>query len=217
MFTGLIEYVGTIKGVRSASGGAVLSVETGPLTSGIKNGDSVAVNGVCLTAIAIKANVCDFDVSRETLNASNTGSRKVGDKVNLDLAMSAGGRFGGHIVQGHVDTVGMVRAIEKRGDFYNLSITVSEEVLSLMVKKGSICVEGISLTMASLDSGGFSVAVIPATWRETNLQYMKVGQGVNIEVDILVKAVRKQLEVMLGSGQAEAGSLSLGKLKELGF
>ncbi|HEG43520.1 MAG TPA: riboflavin synthase, partial [Phycisphaerales bacterium] len=133
----------------------------------------------------------------------------------LERAMSAGGRFGGHIVQGHVDGVARLKAIEKQGDFANVTFSAGEKVTRDMIEKGSVAVDGISLTVAELKGGEFSVAVIPVTLEETTLGSLKVGDVVNIETDIISKAVRRQLENMLG-GQS-GGGLSIERLKELGF
>ena len=142
-------------------------------------------------------------------------SVREGGKVNLERAMAANGRFGGHIVQGHVDGVAKLKAIEKRGDFANVTFSAEKNITDDMIEKGSVAVDGISLTIAELKDGGFSVAVIPVTLDETTLGSLKVGDVVNIETDIISKAVRRQLENMLG--KQSGGGLSVERLKELGF
>ncbi len=215
MFTGLIQKIGTVVGIRTGGGGKILQIDTGSLSAEISIGDSVAVNGVCLTATAISNSCIDFDVSLETLNTSTIGSLKTADKVNLELAMQAGSRFGGHIVQGHIDGVGAVKYIKKQGDFYELAISASPQMLQCIVKKGSVAVSGISLTAASVGEDFFTIAVIPATWTQTTLQYLKAGDKVNIETDLIVKAVKSQLEKMLATGSG--GGLTIEKLREMGF
>ncbi|MGE4286873.1 MAG: riboflavin synthase [Phycisphaerae bacterium] len=216
MFTGLIQYVGKIAALRRSAGGAVFTIDAGPLAAQINLGDSVAVNGCCLTAISVSNSLCDFDVSAETLRVSTAAGLRPADSVNLELAMSAGGRFGGHIVQGHVDSVGRLKSARKQGNFYEITFSADKSTTGLMVPKGSVCVDGISLTIASLGGEEFSVAVIPETYARTNLHLAKPGTLVNIEADVLVKAIRRQLEVMLGA-DGSPGSLTMDKLRSLGF
>ena len=215
MFTGIVEAVGVVRTVRAAAGGKVLSVEIGKLAEGTGIGDSIAINGVCLTVTTLRGGLGDFDVSGETLSKSTMDGAREGGKVNLERAMAADGRFGGHIVQGHVDGVARLKAIEKRGDFANVTFSAEKKVINDMIEKGSVAVDGISLTIAELKDGEFSVAVIPVTLEETTLGSLKVGDVVNIETDIISKAVRRQLENMLG--KQSGGGLSIERLKELGF
>jgi riboflavin synthase len=215
MFTGLIQKIGTVTGVRPSGSGAIIRIDTGELSKEISIGDSVAVNGVCLTATGLAGSIVDFDASGETLKTSTASSLKTGGRVNLELALSATGRLGGHIVQGHVDGIGEIKRISEKGGFYELSVSAGRELMSLMVKKGSVSVNGISLTVASITKDDFTVAVIPVTWRDTTLQYLKAGDKVNIEADLIVKTVKSQLEQMLSSGGS--GSLTVEKLKEMGY
>ncbi len=217
MFTGLIEKIGTVCGLRRSGKGMILKVDTNGLAGDILPGDSVAVNGVCLTATAISQDMVDFDVSGETAAVSTVSMFKSGDKVNLELAMRAGGRFGGHIVQGHIDGIASIKSITNSGDFYDLAVNASPQLMDLMVKKGSVSVNGISLTIASLGMDYFTVAVIPVTWRQTVLQYLKTGDKVNIEADLIVKTIKARLESMLGQGSAAAGKLTIEKLRDMGF
>ena len=215
MFTGIIEAVGTVRVVRAIAGAKVLSVEIGELAEGTGIGDSIAINGLCLTVTALRGTSGDFDVSAETLSKSTMDRVREGAKVNLERAMAAGGRFGGHIVQGHVDGTAKVKAIENNGDFANITFSAEKKITDDMIEKGSIAVDGISLTVAKLDDGEFSIAVIPVTWQETTLGSLRVADVVNIETDINSKAVRRQLENMLG--KQSNGGLSIERLKELGF
>ena len=215
MFTGIIESVGSVRVVRAGSGGKVLSVEIGELAEGTGIGDSIAINGVCLTVTGLRGGLGDFDVSGETLSKSTMDSVREGSKVNLERAMAADGRFGGHIVQGHVDGTAKLKSIEKRGDFAKIAFSAEKTLTDDMIAKGSVAVDGISLTIAELKDGEFSVAVIPVTLDETTLGSLKVGDVVNIETDIIGKTVRRQLERMLG--KQSGGGLSVERLKELGF
>ncbi len=213
MFTGLIETIGNV--VRSQGGpdNMVLVVDIGALSSEIKIGDSVAVNGACLTAVQIAGGQVNFDVSGETIAKSTMGKLSAGAKVNIELSMRADARFGGHFVLGHVDGMATIGKIENKGRFWDVRYQCSKALLDNMIAKGSVAVDGISLTIAELTTDGFSVAVIPQTWEKTNLQYAKVGDPVNIETDVIVKTVRKSLETILPA----KGNLTVEKLKEMGF
>lgn len=213
MFTGIIEHSGTVRTARFGSTGGVVSVDIGPLSEGTKLGDSIAINGVCLTVSKLAGSVADFDVSGETVSKSSIGKVTGSSAVNLERAMLAGGRFGGHIVQGHVDGLGKVASVEKKGDFVEIRFKAPAELLSEIVAKGSVAIDGISLTVAKLDTRGFAVAVIPVTLKETTLRSAKTGDIVNIETDIICKTIKRQLEQMTGKSQG----LTLGKLHELGF
>ena len=212
MFTGIVEAVGTVKSVRPGSGGTVVSVDIGVLADGTKHGDSIAVNGVCLTVSKLSGTAVDFDVSVETMKRSSIKGASAGAKVNLERAMSAGGRFGGHIVQGHIDGTATLKSIKKEGGFSEITFSASAELLDEMVVKGSVAVDGISLTVSKMDSSSFSVSVIPTTLSETTLGNARTGDTVNIETDIVVKTIKKQLKNIL-----PGGGLTEGKLRELGF
>ncbi|MBN1457859.1 MAG: riboflavin synthase [Sedimentisphaerales bacterium] len=213
MFTGIIESIGTVKGIRQGSGGKVISVDLGKLCDDIKHGDSVAVNGVCLTVSKISGTAIEFNVSAETLSRSSINNLTVSAKVNLERAMSAEGRFGGHIVQGHIDGVATVSSIERKGAFSEMVFSAGKELLDEMVVKGSVAIDGISLTVSKMDERSFGISVIPTTLQETTLGTAKIGDIVNIETDILIKAVKKQLKKIL----PEKGGLTESKLKEYGF
>jgi len=214
MFTGIVETIGLVKTVRDGAGGMVVSVDLGKAAEGVKVGESIAVNGVCLTVSRLGGGrLAEFDVSSETLAASAMDRIRAGSKVNLERAMSADGRFGGHFVLGHVDGVTSVRSIERKGDFAEITFATAADLLDEMVVKGSVCVDGVSLTIARMDEGGFSISLIPTTLKETTLGQVKVGDVVNIETDVITKTVKKQLAKILPAKEA----LTVEKLKELGF
>ena len=194
MFTGIIEAVGQVRVARLSSAGGMVAVDLGNLAELVKIGDSVAVNGVCLTVSKVSGLVADFDVSGETVQKAAVDRLRAGAKVNLEPAMAADGRFGGHIVQGHVDGRAQVKAVEKQGQFCRITFTADAELLDNMVPKGSVAVDGVSLTIADMDKGSFSVSVIPTTLKETTLGTMKVGDSVNIETDIITRTIKQQLK-----------------------
>ncbi|RTZ60497.1 MAG: riboflavin synthase [Gammaproteobacteria bacterium] len=195
MFTGLIEDLGRVKEIRLSSSGGNLTVETS--LRGIEIGDSVAVNGVCLTATNVKGNLVTFDLSKETLDRSNLKLLKAGDWVNLERALTPNKPLGGHIVQGHVDTVGVIKELQPLGEHHRLVITFEEKYLPLVVEKGSIAVDGISLTINKVLPLGVEINVIPHTFKVTNLKFRKRGDFVNLEFDILGKYVMRYLERVL--------------------
>ena len=195
MFTGLIEDLGRVKEIRLSHSGGNLTVETS--LRGIEIGDSVAVNGVCLTATNVKGNLVTFDLSKETLDRSNLKLLKAGDWVNLERALTPNKPLGGHIVQGHVDTVGVIKELQPLGEHHRLVITFEEKYLPLVVEKGSIAVDGISLTINKVLPLGVEINVIPHTFKVTNLKFRKRGDFVNLEFDILGKYVMRYLERVL--------------------
>jgi riboflavin synthase len=184
MFTGLVETTGTITGL----GEGRLSVRA-PLP--LAPGDSVAVNGVCLTATDVGEGSFDADVMPETLRRSSLGGLGEGDRVNLELPLRAGDPLGGHVVQGHVDGLGTIQSVDEEGLSRVLRIAASAELLRYVVEKGSIAVDGVSLTVADVDGDGFAVSLIPETLERTNLDEAKPGRSVNLEVDVLAKYVEK--------------------------
>jgi riboflavin synthase len=195
MFTGLVEDLGTVEQVDVTGDGARLTVTT-PLAAQLRQGDSIAVNGVCLTAMEPDAGSFRADVMQETLRRSSLGAAEAGAPVNLELALRADARLGGHIMQGHVDGVGRVSAI--RDDGFARWITVAVEggaqgLLRYVVEKGSIAVDGTSLTVAEVDADGFSVSLIPETQERTTLGTAEVGARVNLEVDVMAKYAEKLL------------------------
>jgi riboflavin synthase len=190
VFTGLVADLGTVTAVDSTAGGVRLAVETA-LAPEIAEGDSVAVNGVCLTATAIAEGRFTADVMHETLRRSSLAEVAEGAPVNLELPLRASDRLGGHVVQGHVDGLGTIRAIEEDGFSRVVEIAAPAETLRYVVEKGSIAVDGISLTVASVTADTFTVALIPETLERTNLGAAAPGQPVNLEVDVLAKYVEK--------------------------
>jgi riboflavin synthase len=187
MFTGLISHTGRIR-----QSGARLTVETA-LAGELERGDSIAVNGVCLTAVAIDGDGFEADVMEETLGRTNLGALASGQQVNLELPLRVGDRLDGHFVQGHVDATGKVKRIEQREHSRLIRIAASPAVLRYVVEKGSIAVDGVSLTVVEVDSEGFSVSLIPETLDRTTLGSVSEGDPVNLEVDMLAKyAVKAQ-------------------------
>ncbi|HET7221528.1 MAG TPA: riboflavin synthase [Vicinamibacterales bacterium] len=193
MFTGLIESVGTIDKVEASPAGLRLSVKT-ELATGLAHGDSLAINGVCLTVVATADGRAFADVSPETMRVTTLGALRPGTAVNLERSLRADARVGGHFVQGHVDGTGRIESIEPEGESYRVRVTFPSELEPFLVHKGSIAVDGISLTVASLDGNRFDVQIIPFTREHTNLRAARPGDAVNIECDILGKYVVRALE-----------------------
>jgi riboflavin synthase len=213
MFTGIIEAVCTVSSAARTADAMSIRADLGELATGVKTGDSIAVNGVCLTVSALSGGVAGFDVSGETLAISNLGSLAPPAKVNVERALRADGRFGGHIVLGHVDGTATVRSIRRKGRFAEVEFAAEAPLLQQMVAKGSVAVDGVSLTVAGLGPEGFSAAVIPETLGRTTLGTAKAGDKVNIELDIITKSVKRLLERIMPAG----GILTVEKLKSLGF
>ena len=216
MFTGLIESIGTVRSLQRRGASATLAVDLGVLTDNMAIGDSVAINGACLTVTQFDRQVGQFDVSRETLDHTNLGSLRPGSKVNLERALQVGARLGGHMVQGHVDGLGQVADLKQEQAFMRISFTAPDPLLVQVVPKGSIAVNGVSLTVAERDEKGFSVAVIPETLRATTLAQARAGDSVNLETDIVVKSIQQYLNTMVGNDSPGTG-LTLDKLRQLGF
>ena len=193
MFTGIIEELGTVASFAPKQGGARMVVMSDVVTTDIHAGDSIAVNGVCLTALDITPTSFSADLSRETLERSTLGSLDVGSRVNLERAVMASSRLSGHIVQGHVDARGEFLFAEKEGDFWTIRIRYPAEISKYLVYKGSIAVEGISLTIAKLFDTHFDIAVIPKTWEMTNLSTLKPHDQVNLEADVIAKYVGRMI------------------------
>jgi riboflavin synthase len=193
MFTGIIEELGSVRSIEERGENAWLVISARVVTEGTNHGDSISVNGVCLTALDIEPDSFAADVSRETLQRSTLGSLKPGAPVNLERAVTPATRLGGHIVQGHVDARGKFVNVENHGESWTLRIAYPREIARYLVFKGSVAVEGISLTIAGLTDEHFEIAIIPKTWEVTNLSHLKPGDAVNIEVDIIGKYVEKLL------------------------
>ncbi len=212
MFTGIIEELGKIASLAKHGQGAKIEISAEIVTENTNEGDSIAVNGVCLTALEITANSFSADVSQETLNRSTLGNLIYGSAVNLERAVTPATRLGGHIVQGHVDATGKFLSAIKSGDFWTVRVSYPKEIGQYLVYKGSISVEGISLTIANLTDHYFEMAIIPKTWQQTNLSSLKSGEAVNLEADVIAKYVER---IML-YGQKDTG-ITIEKLIELGY
>jgi len=193
MFTGIIEELGSVRSIEERGENARLVINARVVTEGTNHGDSISVNGVCLTALDIEPDSFAADVSRETLQRSTLGSLKRGAPVNLERAVTPATRLGGHIVQGHVDARGQFLGVENHGESWTLRIAYPKEIARYLVFKGSVAVEGISLTISGLTDAYFEIAIIPKTWEVTNLSHLKPGDAVNIEVDVIGKYVEKLL------------------------
>lgn len=191
----------------------LLTLDLEALAGQVALGESIAINGVCLTVSDIKGTLVNFDISAETLAKSTLGRLQAPSQVNIERAIKAGERFGGHFVQGHIDGTAKIEAVHKRGEFADIRFAAGAELLDAMVVKGSVAVDGISLTIAAMDTGSFSISVIPETLKRTTLAAAKAGDYVNIETDIIVKTVKKQLERILPKSEA----LTAERLRELGF
>ncbi len=213
MFTGLIETICTVKSVSRSAGSMVLTIDLGVLADESKTGDSIAINGACLTIAKLQGSLASFDVSAETLAKSTLGKLKPPSEVNVERSLKANDRFGGHFVLGHVDGTATVDAIDKSGEFANIKFAAKTELLDAIVVKGSVAVDGISLTIATVDIKSFGVSIIPETLKRTTLGKAKIGDFVNIETDIIVKTIKRQLDEILPKKQG----LTAEKLRQLGY
>jgi riboflavin synthase len=212
MFTGIIEEVGRIMSVRRGAKSAVLMIEAKKVLEDVNLGDSIAVNGVCLTVNGFSPSSFHADVMHETMKRSTLGSLHSGSPVNLERAMSAGGRFGGHIVSGHIDGTGTITAIERDDNAVWYTIRSTPEILRFIIEKGSIAIDGISLTVAWVSDTQFRVSIIPHTSEETTLSVRRVGDVVNLENDCIGKYVEK----LLGAPGTKGG-LTKEYLAKFGF
>ena len=215
MFTGIIEHVGRVAALTQNGGKGELRAEIGPLAEGTRVGDSIAVDGACLTVIRLSGGMADFDVSGETLRVTTTGALRPGAEVNLERALRAGDRLGGHFVLGHVDAVGTIVAITKSSAQVTLKVNAPAQVIAQIIPKGSIAADGISLTVAKLAGDAFSVAVIPHTFANTTLRGKRAGDRVNLELDMIGKYVAR----LMGRAPATpgGGAISEDFLAEHGF
>src|SRR5689334_7143256 len=193
MFIGIIEELGSVRRIEERGENARLVISARVVSEGTNHGDSISVNGVCLTALDIEPDSFAADVSRETLQRSTLGSLKPGAPVNLERAVTPATRLGGHIVQGHVDARGQFLSVENHGESWTVRIGYPQEIARYLVFKGSVAVEGISLTIAALTDEHFEIAIIPKTWEVTNLSHLQPGEAVNIEVDVVGKYIEKLL------------------------
>ncbi|MNO75854.1 Riboflavin synthase [compost metagenome] len=193
MFTGIVEEIGTVVDFEASQNVLRIKVQASKVLEETYLGDSISTNGVCLTVTDIGKNYFYADVMGETVRRSNLGTLKKGDKVNLERAMAANSRFGGHIVSGHIDGKGKITSYEKEGNAVWITIDADREILKYVVEKGSIAIDGISLTLAYVDDRKFKVSIIPHTSEETTLLKKKIGEEVNLECDVIGKYVEKLL------------------------
>jgi len=213
MFTGLIETTCKVKSASRVGDSMVLTIDLGVLAGESKTGDSIAINGVCLTITRLQCSLASFDVSAETLAKSTLGRLKPSSDVNVERSLKAGDRLGGHFVLGHVDGTATIDAIDKTGEFANIKIAAGTELLDGIISKGSVAVDGVSLTIANVNHRSFGVSVIPETLKRTTLGKAKIGDCVNIEIDIIIKTIKSQLDEILPKKQ----SLTAEKLRQLGY
>lgn len=216
MFTGIIQSVGTLGATEDRGGDSRLTLRTGKLDlSDVQLGDSIAVNGVCLTAVALPGDGFVADVSRETLSKTSLGALGIGDPVNLEKALTPTTRLGGHLVSGHVDGLGEVTAVEQEARSWRYHVRVPDELARYIAPKGSVCIDGVSLTVNTVDGAVFTVNIVPHTQQETIIHGYRVGTRVNIEVDIIARYLER---LLLGDKAAHSQQgISEAFLAEHGF
>jgi riboflavin synthase len=217
MFTGIIEELGRVRSIEKRGEGVRIRIEAPLVTQGTAEGDSIAVNGVCLTAIALDQNSFAADGSRETLDRSTLGMLRAGSPVNVERAVTPTTRLGGHIVQGHVDARGTFQGATEAGGSWTVRIGFPRKMARYLVYKGSVTVEGISLTVAALAEDYFEIAVIPKTWQMTNLSSLRPGDPVNLEADIIAKYVERIMTAGAATPAESPSGITMEKLTELGF
>lgn len=215
MFTGIVEEVGTVREIRKGQTSSFIEIQAKTVLSDVHLGDSIAVNGVCLTVTEFSADSFRADVMNETLNRSSLGSLRSGSHVNLERAMPANGRFGGHIVSGHIDGTGVITDIRRDGISVWYTIGTTAAVMRYIVEKGSVAIDGISLTVAKVTDSSFSVSIIPHTAEQTVLSYRKIGDTVNLENDIIGKYVEKLMNPQ--NSQKEENGITMEFLAKNGF
>ncbi len=213
MFTGLVEEIGTVVSARGAGEYRLISLRAPKVADSLRPGDSLSVNGACQTVVRVQGSVISVEALSETLAKTNLGTLRSGSVVNLERPLTPESRFDGHIVQGHVDGQGRVTEIRRAGEGYYLTVDLPEELAAGCIPQGSIAVDGISLTIATLADTRVTVNVIPTTWRETTLSARKVGDPVNIETDVIGRYVFRYLETagLLGAGRQTARGPSAGR------
>jgi riboflavin synthase len=220
MFTGLVEEIGRIARVEKRPEGAHLFVQARVVTGGTRLGDSIAVDGACLTVVHIEDRLFAVDCMAETLAATTIGSRRPGDAVNLERAMALGDRLGGHLVLGHVDGVGVIHSVRRQGIAWALRVGFPEELRPYLAPKGSVAVDGVSLTITDVDDDGFGLGIIPHTLGATTLREIAPGRRVNLEADVLARYVHQALLGRLpkaDAGQGRSGGMSMEELRSSGF
>ena len=212
MFTGIVELTGIVSDTRVAAGGRRLRVDASSIARECKYGDSVCVQGVCLTVGAVTGDSLEFDVITETLRRTILGRKRVGDRVNLERSLKVGDRLDGHFVQGHVDGTAVVTELRRSNREYVIGLRPDEHLTSYMIPKGSVAIDGVSLTIAEVRNGDFTVALIPTTLERTTLSKLAVGDLVNIESDIFTRTIVHRLAQM-----TDAGGPTLDMLQKVGF
>ena len=215
MFTGIIEGIGTVRSIANTATGTALRIAAGRVTEGTRVGDSIAVNGVCLTVTSCSGREFTADVMPETVRLTSLAGLRAGARVNLERAMSPSGRLGGHIVSGHVDACGLVLAVEPDGIARRVRVALEPALLKYIARKGSVTLDGVSLTVVAVDERSFSVSLIPQTSAATTLDALRTGSRINVEVDLLARYTERLL--MAQTPQNRTGSLSLEWLAENGF
>jgi len=217
MFTGIVEEIGSIEGIKNGDKSSKLTIRGSKVLDKTKLGDSICTNGVCLTVTNIHSNSFEADVMAETLRKSNLGKLRIGSKVNLERALSLETRLGGHIVSGHIDGVGEIVSLVKEDNAIWVTIKASSDVLRYIIYKGSVAIDGISLTIAYVDDETFKVSIIPHTLEKTILFTKVVGESVNIECDMIGKYVEKLLGLDNKQEKSKSSSISEDFLKANGF
>lgn len=217
MFTGIIEEIGTVRRIERGAAGARLTIAAKTVLEGTKLGDSIATNGVCLTVVAMTADGFSADVMAESLRRSSLGALQSGSPVNLERAMPMNGRFGGHIVSGHIDGTGTIASQKREDNAVWVTVNTSASLLRYIVEKGSIAIDGVSLTVAAVDQTGFSVSIIPHTGAQTILLDKKPGETVNLECDVIGKYVEKLLAPYAPAEKSTSSSITMEFLAQHGF
>ncbi len=212
MFTGIVEEMGIVRTIQGLGRDKRITVQCSTVLDELKPGDSIAVSGACLTVTGNSKDSFTADVSAETLSRTTLGRLVSGGAVNLERAMQAGGRFGGHMVQGHIDCVGTVVKFDKSGEGKEMWVEIPDEYIAYIAPKGSVTLDGISLTTVRVEGNRFSVALIPFTLGHTTLGNIKKAEGLNVEVDIIARYIKRLMDT-----EKSSGGLSLGKLIEEGF
>lgn len=219
MFTGIVEYVGTVLSATPKGKIVQLAIACGPLVEGARLGDSIAINGTDLTVTVMQGSTMHFDMVQETAQVTSLGSLRSGSRVNLERALRADGRYDGHIVQGHIDGTGSIRELRRQQEDVRMFVSCPDRLANGMVAKGSITVDGVSLTLVDVGADFFSVALIPYTLGHTTLGDKHVGDLVNLEIDLIGKYVQKYLQQIFGEGgrSAPPTGLTEARLRELGY
>ena len=217
MFTGLVEEIGTVRSIQQGAKSIKLTVSAKKIMDDVKLGDSISTNGICLTVTAFDANGFSADVMPETMRRSNLGDQKTGSRVNLERALRVGDRLGGHMVSGHIDGVGKLVGFEKEDNAIWVSISAPKEILKYVIEKGSIAIDGISLTVAYVDDKIFKVSIIPLTQEDTTLTSKKAGDKINLECDMTAKYIEKFMFHREQEEEKQESKISMDFLKENGF